>query len=83
MAGAQRADDADMSVDIVSVTGLGRLIRRARRRRVVRRPQCAGELKLECRALARLLPHYPLAARARERSGGGSATDGRNAARLS
>lgn len=61
----QRADDADMLLDIVRVTGLGRLYAVPARR--TSRPQVVWSVasKLECRELARLLRRYPLRGRKR------------------
>jgi DNA-binding MarR family transcriptional regulator len=65
LAVAQRADDADMLIDIARVTGLGRLYARPARRKS--RPQVcwAVSSKLECRELVRLLRRYPLRGRKR------------------
>ena len=59
----QRDDDADMLMDIVRVTGLGRLHQRPARRSS--RPQVCWSMhsKLECRHLVRLLERYPLRGR--------------------
>jgi hypothetical protein len=59
----QRADDADMLVDIARVTGLGRFCRRPATR--TSRPQVcwAVQSKLECRRLVELLERYPLRGR--------------------
>jgi hypothetical protein len=59
----QRDDDADMLLDIVRVTGLGRLHRRPAQRSS--RPQVCWSVqsKLECRHLVRLLERYPLRGR--------------------
>jgi hypothetical protein len=59
----QRADDADMLLDIVRVTGLGRVYRVAARRSS--RPQVCWSVqsKLECRRLVELLRRYPLRGR--------------------
>jgi hypothetical protein len=61
----QRADDADMLLDIVRVTGLGRLHAVPARR--TSRPQVVWSVcsKLECRELAQLLRRYPLRGRKR------------------
>jgi LAGLIDADG endonuclease len=61
----QRADDADMVLDIARVTGLGRLSRRPAQRNS--RPQVcwAVQSKLECRRLVDLLERYPLRGRKR------------------
>src|SRR5205814_365070 len=61
----QRADDADMLLDIVRVTGLGRLYAVPARRSS--RPQVAWSVtsKLACRELAGLLRRYPLRGRKR------------------
>ena len=61
----QRADDADMLVDIVRVTGLGRLHAVPARR--TSRPQVVWSVtsKLECRELSRLLRRFPLRGRKR------------------
>jgi hypothetical protein len=59
----QRADDADMLVDIARVTGLGRLFRKPAMQ--TSRPQVcwAVQSKLECRRLVELLERYPLRGR--------------------
>ncbi len=59
----QRADDADMLLDVVRVTGLGRLHAVPARRSS--RPQVVWSVssKLECRELAGLLRRYPLRGR--------------------
>jgi hypothetical protein len=59
----QRADDADMLIDIVRVTGLGRLHQRPARR--TSHPQVCWSVKskLECRHLVGLLERYPLRGR--------------------
>jgi hypothetical protein len=61
----QRDDDADMLLDIVRVTGLGRLHAVPARR--ASRPQIVWSVcsKLECRELAQLLRRYPLRGRKR------------------
>jgi LAGLIDADG DNA endonuclease family protein len=61
----QRADDADMLMDIVRVTGLGRLHQRPAQRSS--RPQVCWSVrsKLECRHIVRLLERYPLRGRKR------------------
>jgi hypothetical protein len=61
----QRADDADMLMDIVRVTGLGRLHQRPAQRSS--RPQVCWSVKskLECRHLVRLLERYPFRGRKR------------------
>jgi hypothetical protein len=61
----QRADDADMLMDIVRVTGLGRLHQRPARR--TSHPQVCWSVKskLECRHLVGLLERYPLRGRKR------------------
>jgi hypothetical protein len=61
----QRADDADMLVDIARVTGLGRLRTIPAQR--TSRPQVSWSMhsKLECRRLAGLLRRYPLRRRKR------------------
>jgi LAGLIDADG endonuclease len=61
----QRADDADMLVDIARVTGLGRLHSLAAQRKS--RPQVCWSVasKRESRELARLLRQYPLRGRKR------------------
>jgi hypothetical protein len=63
MALNQRADDADMLLDIVRVTGIGRLHPVPARR--TSRPQVLWSVssKLECRELVRLLRRYPLRGR--------------------
>ena len=65
MALNQRADDADMLLDIVRVTGLGRLHAVPARR--TSRPQVVWSVtsKLECRELVRLLRRFPLRGRKR------------------
>jgi hypothetical protein len=59
----QRADDADMLLDIARVTGLGGLFRKPASR--TSRPQVcwAVQSKLECRGLVELLERYPLRGR--------------------
>jgi hypothetical protein len=61
----QRADDTDMLLDIVRVTGLGRLHAVPARR--TSRPQVVWSVgsKLECRELAQLLRRHPLRGRKR------------------
>jgi hypothetical protein len=65
----QRADDADMLVDIVRVTGLGRLHARPAQR--TSHPQVCWSVssKLECRELVRLLRRYQLRGRKRREFG--------------
>jgi hypothetical protein len=56
----QRADDADMLLDIARVTGLGRLYPVAARRTSRRQVVWSVSSKLECRALMGLLRRYQL-----------------------
>jgi hypothetical protein len=61
----QRADDADMLVDIARVTGLGRLRRIPAQRTSRLQVSWSMHSKFECRRLTELLSRYPLRGRKR------------------